>query len=625
MNSINSIEDYNKIYRESLKSPLKFWTQIANELTWFKKWKKVKEGKGFSAKWFSGGETNICYNCLDRNIAAGLKNKAALIWEGENEDAKVYTYSLLLREVSLLAGGLKKNGIKKGDTVFIYMGMVPEALIAMLACARIGAVHCVVYNGYSAEALKSRILFSQPKALIISDILVRRGNTIPLKPSIDSIIEECRSLKKIIIHRRFQNTANKLNSEKEIYWRDLLKNQKDNCPAAQLDSGHTIFKTHLNDADGNMFEINHCNAGYMVQAFYSARLTFSIKKDDLFWCTGDASWIAGHTYLLYGPLLNGITTFMYEGIPNYPEEDRYWELIEKYKISIFITTPTTIRAARSWGETWLKRRKITSLKLIGTLGEPVKPDTLKWAKKFIGKNKIPVVNSWLQTETGSILISNFGINGINSPENYGLPLPGIETGIVNLKGNSVKPGSAGYLEIKKSWPSMFKTNPANRETIEDYYMNKFKGKFFSGDAAEIDENGKILILGRVDTNFNVAWNRINSKAVENLLDIHPAIIESAVVARPDDIRGNALVAFVVLQKGEKELLLLREELRNFIEVRIGAFAKPDEISFLDSLPKDENKKIMRRVLRSIAISGKLNEDLAMAEDFSTIEKLREEI
>ncbi len=625
MNSINSKDDYDKIYKESLKSPVKFWSEKASRLTWFKKWKKISEGKSFSTKWFTGGETNISYNCLDRHVLSGNTNKAALIWEGENEEQKIFTYGMLLREVSLFANGMKKLGVKKGDVVFIYMGMVPEALISMLACARIGAVHSVIFNGLSAEALKNRILLSNPKLLIISDVLVLKGNKIPLKPAIDSIIPECLSLKKIVVHRRMQDSNLTLNSDLEIYWKELIKVKNDKCSAIKLNSGHELFKIHSYDAEGNLIEINHSTGGYMVQAFYSTSFVFGIKEDDLFWCSGDISWITGHTYLLYGPLLNGITTFMYEGIPGYPVEDRYWELIEKYKINILLTTPTTIRAARSLGEDWVVKHDLSSLRLIGTIGEPVKHDTLKWIKKFIGDNKVPVINSYIQTEGGSILLSSLGINEIKNLESFCRPLPGIDAEVVNLKGKSFKNAGAGYLVINNSWPSILKVGGKEKGLIENNYRKIINGKYFTGDAAVKDEHGNISILGRVDNNINVGWHRINSKMIENMLDMHPAVIESAVVARPDDIKGNAPVAFVVLQKGEQELLLLKEELRHFIEIKIGAFAKPDEISFLDSLPKDENKKILRRVLRSIAITGKISGDLALADDFSTIEKLREEI
>ncbi len=504
------------------------------------------------------------------------------------------------------------------------MHNIPELIIGMLACARIGAVHIVLYNGLSPVAIKNRVVESKAKLIVTSDFTFKRGNRIPLKSNIDSIISECETIEKVIVKKRLEEINCSINPEKDVLWEDLIKKSESDCKAAELNSEQHLFYNYTSGLNGEPVGILHTTGGYMVQTYISTKWIFNLKEDDIFWCTADLSWIAGHSYIAYGPLLNGSTIFFYEGTPNYPNEERYWQLIDKYKITIFYTTPTTIRAFRSWGNDLIKKYNLSSLKLLGTVGEPIQPDTWNWFNKNVGKENCPVINTWLQTETGTILITPFPGEGIPKSESCGLPFPGIEPEILNYKSEKIDKDATGYLVFKNSWPSIMRGVLNNDKQINDFYLKKFKNSFFTGDGAKINKDGTFYILGRVDSTFNVTWQRLSSKEIEDILQTHPDVIETAVVARPDDIKGNSIAAFVVLQKGREELMLLKEELRSYVENKIGTYAKPDEITFLDSLPKDESGKILRRVLRSLAITGRLVEDRSLSEEFTALEKLRED-
>lgn len=599
----SSYNQYKSVYEFSISDKERFWGGEAKELHWFKPWKNVKQGKGFDSKWFVGGRTNISYNCLDRHIKTKKKNQAALIWESENSDTRILTYQFLHSQVCKFANCLLKEGINTGDYVVIYMGNVPEAIIAMLACARIGAIHSVIYNGLSSKALENRIRKLNCRLIVTQDYLLKKGNRIPLKENVDKALNENPSVQKVIVFRRFESTEIKIIKGRDLVWQDIIEKFPDTCEAVSLDSQHPLFCMFTNGVTGELTKLIHSTGGYMVQTYLSAKWIFDLQESDIFWATSDIAWISGHTYGIYGPLLNGTTTFIFEGVPIYPEPDRYWQLISKFRIDIFVTTPTTLRALLKLGNDWVYKHDLSSLRLLGTKGEPIKPEAWLWFYKIIGKESCPVVNTWLQCETGTILIAPLPGASNMLPGYLSSPFPGIETDIVDINGNSVKTGEGGYLIIKDGWPSMFTTG---EHEIPEAQINNWKiidGVYFTGDAAIKGKNGFIKILGRVDDVIKAAGNRISGTAIEKILLGHECVKAAAVVKRPDEIIGDAISAFVVLEKGVEGTALLREELRAFVVDSIGLIANPDELIFLEKIPKLENGKTDRRYLRSLALEG----------------------
>ena len=618
----SSINQYKNVYEFSIADKERFWSGEARELFWFELWKETKKGNAENSEWFVGGKTNLSYNCLDKHLTTEKRNKAAIIWESESGESKILTYQLLFSQVSRFANLLKKIGVKKGDYVIIYMGVIPEAVIAMLACSRIGAIHTLVYSDLSSHVLTERINKLSCKYLVTQDYILKKGSEINLKSKVDAAVINSASIEKVIVFRRSKSETKTVH-DKEIIWQSEIEKVPEHCEAVPLQSQHPLFSLFTNGSKGDLVNILHQTGGYMVQSYLSAKWIFDLKQNDILWSVSDLSWISGHSYSIYGPLLNGVTTFLYEGIPIFPEPDKYWQLISKYRINILYINPTTIRALLKLGNEWVFKQDISSLRLIGIKGETIKKDTWLWLRENVGKNKCPVVDTWLQTETGSIIVSPLPGASELRPGYTSCPFPGIEIDIVDIDGNSVNDGEGGYLIIKDSWPSMFKTQKQEKEESNVSNWRQFNGSYFTGDAAIRDKYNYIKILGRVDDVIKSAGNRVGGSEIEKVLLMHPSVKEAVVVKRLDEIIENAIVAFVILNNAEGTPLL-KEELRNFIAEEIGHIAKPDELFFLAELPKLEDGKIDRRLLRGRAKEGL--KELSGQEDVhhKILEKLRED-
>ncbi len=620
--NIKSMAQYKKMYKESILNPEKFWGDIAGELHWFKYFTKVKQWNPPHAKWFVGGKTNLSYNCLDRHLTTWRRNKAAIIWEGEPGETRILTYQVMYREVCKFANVLKQLGIGKGDRVAVYMGMVPELAIAILACARIGAVHTVVFGGFSSEALKDRINDAQAKLVITQDAALRRGNLVYLKPAVDKAIESTPTVENVVVYRRIPDSNISMYPGRDHWWHEIMQSVNDVNTATPLDSEHPLYILYTSGTTGKPKGILHTTAGYMVNTYLTSKLVFDLKDEDIYWCTADIGWVTGHSYVVYGPMLNGATSVMYEGAPNHPEPDRFWRIIDKYKINIFYTAPTAIRAFIRWGEQWVLKHNLSSLRLLGTVGEPINPEAWMWYHKIIGKGKCPIVDTWWQTETGSIMISPLPGITPTKPGSCTMPMFGVLPEVVDKKGKTVPPGSGGFLIIKDTWPSMLRTIYGDNQRFKKQYFSDYKGYYFTGDGARKDKDGYYWVMGRVDDVINVSGHRLGTAEIESALVSHNDVAEAAVVARPDEIKGSAIVAFVTLENTKTPSLLLKEELRNHVAQEIGHIAKPDEIRFSEGLPKTRSGKIMRRLLREIATSGNVVGDTTTLEDFSVLEQLR---
>ncbi|MBI3586829.1 MAG: acetate--CoA ligase [Ignavibacteriales bacterium] len=618
---IKSFAQYKSIYNASIKNPEKFWAKIAGELDWFKKWNKVLDWKLPFAKWFVGGKINVSYNCLDRHLTGWRKNKAALIWEGEPGDHRTLTYQQLYREVCKFANVLKKLGVEKGDVVAIYMPLVPELAIAMLACSRIGATHSIIFGGFSSQALIDRITDAQAKLVITADGGYRRGNIIPLKKNVDDALDQTPSVQGVIVLKR---TGSEIHMEpgRDYWWDGLMETAVDTCEPEKLDSEHPLYILYTSGSTGKPKGVLHTTGGYLTGAYITSKWVFDLKDSDTFWCTADIGWVTGHSYVVYGPLANGATSVMYEGAPNWPEPDRFWKIIDRYSVNVFYTAPTAIRAFIKWGEQWPLKHNLTSLRLLGTVGEPINPEAWMWYHKIIGKSKCPIVDTWWQTETGAIMITPLPGATPTKPGTVTLPFPGIAVDVVNKEGRSVGKNKGGYLVIKKPWPAMLRTIYGDPERFKKQYWSEIKGVYFTGDGARRDMDGYYWIMGRVDDVINVAGHRLGTAEIESALVSHPYVAEAAVVGKPDEIKGAAICAFVTLEGGRTPSVTLKEELRQHVSKEIGAMAKPDDIRFTDVLPKTRSGKIMRRLLREIASSGTVSGDTTTLEDFSVLEKLR---
>jgi len=618
----SSFNQYKNVYEFSIADKERFWSGEARELHWFNLWKEVKQGKAFNSKWFAGGKTNLSYNCLDRHLPTEKRNKAAIIWESESGESRILTYQLLFTQVCKFANVLKNSGVQKGDYVIIYMGVIPEAVVAMLACSRIGAIHSVVYSDFSSYALSERINNLSCKCLITQDYVLKKGNQLNLKSKVDSALQNSTSIEKVVVFKRLKEEI-KATSEKEIIWQNEIEKVSDDCEAVPLPSQHPLFSMFTNGPKGDLVNILHLTGGYMVQSYLTAKWIFDLKGNDIIWSVSDISRISGHSYSIYGPLLNGVTTFLYEGVPIYPEPDKYWQLISKYRINILYLNPTTIRALLKLGNEWVFKHDISSLRLLGIKGETIKRDTWLWFYENVGKHKCPIVDTWLQTETGSVLISPLPGASEYKPGYTSCPFPGVEIDIVDIDGNSVKEGEGGYLIIKDSWPSMFTASKEEKEETKLSCWKQFEGNYFTGDAAVKEKCGFIKIIGRVDDVIKSAGNRVGGSEIEKVLLTHPSVKEAAVVKRSDEIIENAIVAFVTLNNTEGTPLL-KEELRNYISEKIGPMAKPDDMTFLAKLPRLENGEIDRGLLREKAKEGlkELSGEEAMHQEM--LEKLRED-
>ena len=617
---IGSMAEYKRLHAESINKPDKFWSREAKELHWFKKWGKVLDWKIPYAKWFVGGKINAAQNCLDRHLDTPRANKAAIIWEGEPGEKRVLTYRQLHREVCKFANVLKRNDVKKGDRVLIYMPLIPEASIAMLACARIGAVHSVVFGGFSAESIKDRIADSGAKVVVTADGGYRRGQFVTLKQNVDHALKDSDAVRRVIVFRR-ANIDIHIEEGRDVWWHREMEYVTADCPAEPLDSEHPLFILYTSGSTGKPKGILHSTGGYLVGTYTTTKYVFDLREDDVYWCTADIGWITGHSYLVYGPFSNGATCLMYEGAPNWPEPDRFWKIIAEYGVTIFYTAPTAIRAFMKWGDEHPARHDLSSLRLLGTVGEPINPEAWMWFHKHIGNEKCPIVDTWWQTETGAHMITPLPGATPCKPGTATLPFFGIDAAIVDDHGNEVPHGEGGKLVIRKPWPSMLRGIYGDKTRYRQQYWSEIKGVYFTGDGARRDKQGNFWIVGRIDDVLNVAGHRLGTAELESAMVSHPAVAEAAVVGRPDEIKGQGIVAFVVLRSGHEPSDRLKEQIRKHVSDSIGPIAKPDEIRFAEMLPKTRSGKIMRRLLKQVAGGHSLTGDTSTLEDLSVLTKL----
>ncbi|MCG3205683.1 MAG: Acetyl-coenzyme A synthetase [Elusimicrobia bacterium] len=643
---IKSFRDYERLYSQAIKNPEKFWaTQAKEQLHWFKPWNKVLNWKPPFAKWFIGGKINVSYNCLDRHVASWRKNKAAIIWEGEPpfapqktgaaagrpHEIRTLTYNQLHIEVCKFANALKGQGVRKGDRVIIYMPMVPELAIAMLACARMGAIHSVVFGGFSAQSLVDRITDAQATFVITADGGFRRGTSVNLKDAVDEALKSCPGVKSVIVYQRTKQIIH-MQTGRDHWWHDLMAQASPDCKADPLDSEHPLYILYTSGSTGKPKGIQHSTGGYLLGATYTSKIVFDLKDDDVYWCTADIGWVTGHTYVVYGPLSNGATVVMYEGAPNYPQPDRFWDIIERHKVTILYTAPTAIRAFMKWGDEWPKKHDLKSLRLLGSVGEPINPEAWMWYQKNIGGGRCPIVDTWWQTETGGILISPLPGATPTKPGSATRPLPGIVVDIVDKNGDPSKEG--GFLVLRKPWPHMMRTIWGDAERFKKQYWSQVKPNkkgvsdtYFTGDGARRDKDGYYWVMGRVDDVIKVSGHRLGTAEIESALVSHPKVAEAAVVGRPDELTGEAVVSFVTLKMGNGQGQIspsdaLKDELKAHVTKAIGSIARPAEIRFTDALPKTRSGKIMRRLLRDIAHGRETVGDTTTLEDFSVLAKLR---
>ncbi|GBE54090.1 MAG TPA: acetate--CoA ligase [Euryarchaeota archaeon] len=607
------------IYSEDYKQ---FWKRAAEEVDWFEPYSKLMDdSEAPFFKWYIDGKINIAYNCLDRHVNSWRKNKAAILWEGENGDRMVLTYYQLYREVNRFANALKGLGVNKGDRVTIYLGMVPELPIAMLACAKIGAVHSIVFGGFSALALRERIEDSQSKIVITADGSYRRGKIVPLKDNVDESLEGIDGIEKVVVVKRTGNEINFIDG-RDIWWNDFIEGQSIELEAENLDSEHPLFILYTSGTTGKPKGVVHVHGGYNVGTTITTKLIFDLKDEDVYWCTADIGWVTGHSYIIYGPLSLGATTLMYEGAPDYPSAGRWWDIIDRYGVSVFYTAPTAIRYFMRLGDEYIKKHSLSTLRLLGTVGEPINPEVWRWYYRTIGKENCPIVDTWWQTETGMILITTLPGVLPMKPGSAGKAFPGTEADIFNENGESVGLNEGGYLVLKKPYPSMLRTIYGDPDRYVNVYWSKFKGCYLTGDGARKDGDGYFWILGRIDDVLNVSGHRIGTMELESALVAHPQVAEAAVVGKPHEIKGQAIVAFVVMKAGVIPGDELREEIRDFMVKEIGSIAKPDEVHFVEKLPKTRSGKIMRRVIRAIA-EGKIDVgDISTLEDESALDEIR---
>jgi acetyl-CoA synthetase len=621
---IKSMAEYERLWQRGKDDPEGFWAeQAARKLHWFKKWDRVLDWQPPHAKWFVGGTTNASYNCLDRHLTGPRKNKAALIWEGEPGDSRVLTFHQLHRETCQFANCLKKLGVRKGDRVTIYMPMIPEAAIAMLACARIGATHSVVFGGFSAEAVADRNNDAKSKLVITADGGWRRGKVIPLKANVDAALAKSPTVEKCVVYNRCNQPVD-MKAVRDFWWHELMNDASPDCPAEPLDSEHPLYVLYTSGSTGKPKGIQHSTAGFLLGAALTHEWVFDIKDEDVYWCTADIGWVTGHTYIVYGPLANGTTTVMYEGAPDYPKQDRFWAVIEKYGVNVFYTAPTAIRAFIKWGDQWPKGRNLSSLRLLGTVGEPINPEAWMWYQKVIGNGKCPIVDTWWQTETGAIMITPLPGAIATKPGSATRPFPGIVAEVVDKAGVAVKPNEGGFLVIRKPWPAMLRTIFNDDERYQQQYWSQVPGSYFTADGARCDQDGYFWVMGRVDDVLNVSGHRLSTMEVESALVGHAKVAEAAVVGRPDEIKGEGIAAFVTLKGGIEGTEELKKELREHVTREIGALARPDDVRFTAALPKTRSGKIMRRLLRDIAAGRATTQDTTTLEDYSVLAKLREE-
>ena len=614
--------EYEAMYARSIEDPEGFFAEVAAELHWFEPWQTVREWTHPHAKWFVGGKTNLAYNCLDRHLDGWRRNKAALIWEGEPGDTRTLTYHQLHREVCRFANAMRARGLKAGDRVAIYMGMVPELAIATLACARIGATHSVIFGGFSATAIADRVNDAGAVAVITCDGAWRRGKVIDLKANVDAALERCTTVRDVWVVRRTENAVT-MTEGRDHWWHDEVAGASGNCPAEPLDAEHPSFILYTSGTTGRPKGVVHTTGGYLVGTYLTSKYVFDLRDDDVYWCTADIGWITGHSYILYGPLANGATTMMYEGAPDFPDCDRFWRLVEKWGVNIFYTAPTAIRAFMKWGREFPDRCDLSSIRLLGTVGEPINPEAWIWYHEVIGAERCPIVDTWWQTETGGIMLTPLPGVTTTVPGSATRPFFGVDAAIVDAEGNECGEDEGGYLVIRQPWPSMLRTVWGDDARYQEQYWSQCKPFYFAGDGARRDAEGNFWIVGRIDDVINVAGHRLGTAEVESALVSHPDVVEAAVVGRPDALKGTAIVAFCSLGPGSTPSDALAASMKAHVTKEIGAIARPAEIRFTQALPKTRSGKIMRRLLGDIAADRETG-DTTTLEDYTVVAQLRGE-
>ena len=610
-----------EIYDMARKDRLGFWAKQAERITWFEPWTQVLDWQPPFAQWFVGGKLNAAYNCLDRHVEGWRRNKAAIIFEGEPGDSRVLTYQDLHREVSQFANVLKSLGVHKGDRVTIYLPMIPEAAIAMLACARIGAPHSVVFGGFSAESLRDRINDAEAKVLITSDGSFRRGSVVQLKANADTALNGADSVEHVVVVKR-TGIEVAMKAGRDVWYHEVMQDVSAVCPAEPMDAEDMLYILYTSGTTGKPKGVVHTTGGYMVGVASTHQMIFDIKEEDVYWCTADVGWVTGHSYIVYGPLANGSTVVMYEGSPDYPAKDRFWQVIEKYKVSILYIAPTAIRTFMKWGPKYPQSRDLSSLRLLGTVGEPINPEAWMWYYKYVGAERCPIVDTWWQTETGMIMMTPLpGVTSLK-PGSCTVPFPGVEVEILDKAGQPVPKGSGGYLTVSQPWPAMLRTVYRDPDRYANTYFSNWPGIYFTGDGAKWDEDGYFWVLGRVDDVINVSGHRIGTMEVESALVDHPMVAEAACIGKNHEVKGQAVAAFVTLKEGVEVKDGLIDELKAHVAKKIGALARPDDIFFTAELPKTRSGKIMRRLLRDIAEGRALGDTTTLA-DASVVNSLKE--
>ena len=611
------------IYQRAAKDPEAYWAQAAESLEWIRKWDRVLDWNPPIAQWFVGGKINVSVNCLDRHVRGWRRNKAAFIWEGEPGEERVLTYADLYREVNRFANAMKRLGVRKGDRVTIYMPMIPELPIALLACARIGAPHSVVFGGFSAESLRDRINDAQSKLVITADGSYRRGQIVPLKRNVDEALKGCPCVEKVVMVRRIGEAAPvEVDETRDVWWHRAVENVPAYCEPEPMDSEDPLFILYTSGTTAKPKGILHTTAGYLLGASLTHKWVFDAKEEDVYWCSADIGWVTGHSYIVYGPLANGTTGVLYEGSPDWPDKDRWWAMVAKYGVNIFYTAPTAIRAVMKWGESFPAKHDLSSLRLLGTVGEPINPEAWMWYHQKIGQGRCPIVDTWWQTETGSIMISPLPGLTTTKPGSATFPLPGIQADVVDEAGRSVPLGGGGYLVLKSPWPSMARTIYGDPERYEETYWRRFgKNVYFAGDGCKRDEDGYFWLLGRVDDVMNISGHRLSTMEVESALVDHQEVAEAAVIGKKDDIKGEAIAAFVTLKDGAEGNAGKVDELKKHVVRKIGPIARPQSVYFTAELPKTRSGKIMRRLLRDIAEGRALGDTTTLA-DATVVAKLK---
>ena len=625
---IGSLAEYESMYRRSVEDPDGFWREAALELDWSTPFTSVLKGKMGEAAWFDGGRLNLCHNCVDRHALGARAGKVALLWEGEPGEVRRITYAQLHDHVQRFANVLLSLGVKKGDRVAIYMGMCPELAIALLACARIGAIHSVIFGGFAPQAIIDRVNDSQCVAILTQDISYRRGAEVKLKAIVDEALAKCPSVKSVVVYQRATVEGAPatlapaaMQPGRDHWWHDLMAAAAPTCPAEPMASEDPLYILYTSGTTGKPKGLVHTTGGYAVQTYLTSKYVFDLQDDDIYWCTADIGWVTGHSYVVYGPLQNGATVMMYEGAPNHPENDRFWKLIDDHKVTIFYTAPTAIRAFIKWGDSFVRRHSLASLRLLGTVGEPINPEAWMWYHREIGKERCPIVDTWWQTETGAILIAPIPGAVATKPGSATRPFFGIVPEVVTKEGDPVPAGQGGLLVIRQPWPSLARTVYGDPARYQSAYFEEIPGSYFTGDGARMDEDGCFWLMGRVDDVINVSGHRLGTMEIESALVAHTKVAEAAVVGRPDDLKGQAIAAFVTLEEGHEPTDALKQELRQWVAKEIGALARPDDLRFTQSLPKTRSGKIMRRLLRELAATGKVTGDTTTLEDFTVLATL----